>query len=193
LSGPLEPTNQWYAVAKVAGIKLAQAYRLQYGCDFISVMPTNLYGPGDNFDLTSSHVVPALIAKAHRAKIEGAESLEIWGTGRPMRELLFVDDAADGMVFIMRHYSDGEIINIGVGHDLTVAELAEAVCRATGFRGSIRFDTSKPDGAPRKLVDASRLNALGWRPKVSLDEGLKRTYRWYLERHATQITAPQYG
>ena len=193
LSGPLEPTNQWYAVAKIAGIKLAQAYRRQYGCDFISVMPTNLYGPGDNFDLTSSHVVPALIAKAHRAKIDGAESLEIWGTGQPMRELLYVDDAADGMVFIMRHYSDEEIINVGVGQDLTIAGLAEAVCRVTGFRGSVRFDASKPDGAPRKLVDVSRLNALGWRPKVSLEEGLKRTYRWYLERYAAQITAPQYG
>ena len=193
LSGPLEPTNQWYAVAKIAGIKLAQAYRRQYGCDFISVMPTNLYGPSDNFDLTSSHVVPALIAKAHRAKIEGAESLEIWGTGQPMRELLYVDDAADGMVFIMRHYSDEEIINIGVGQDLTITGLAEAVCRATGFSGNIRFDTSKPDGTPRKLVDVSRLTALGWRPKVSLEEGLKRTYRWYLERHAAQITAPQYG
>ena len=193
LTGALEPTNQWYAVAKISGIKLAQAYRRQYGCDFISVMPTNLYGPGDNFDLTSSHVVPALIAKAHRAKIEGAESLEIWGTGRPMRELLYVDDAADGMVFIMRHYSDEDIINIGVGQDLTIAELAAAVGRAVGFRGSIRFDTSKPDGTPRKLVDVSRLNALGWRPKVSLEEGLKRTYRWYLERHAAQITASQYG
>ena len=193
LSGPLEPTNQWYAVAKIAGIKLAQAYRRQYGCDFISVMPTNLYGPGDNFDLTSSHVVPALIAKAHRAKIDGAESLEIWGTGQPMRELLYVDDAADGMVFIMRHYSDEEIINVGVGQDLTIAGLAEAVCRVTGFHGSVRFDASKPDGAPRKLVDVSRLNALGWRPKVSLEEGLKRTYRWYLERYAAQITAPQYG
>jgi GDP-L-fucose synthase len=193
LSGPLEPTNQWYAVAKIAGVKLAQAYRRQYGCDFVSVMPTNLYGPGDNFDLTSSHVVPALIAKAHRAKIEGAESLEIWGTGQPKRELLYVDDAADGMVFIMRHYSDEEIINIGVGQDLTIAELAEAVCRATGFQGRIHFDPSKPDGTPRKLVDVSRLNALGWRPKVSLEDGLKRTYRWHLERHATQNTAPQYS
>jgi GDP-L-fucose synthase len=193
LSGPLEPTNQWYAVAKIAGVKLAQAYRRQYGCDFVSVMPTNLYGPGDNFDLTSSHVVPALIAKAHQAKIEGAESLEIWGTGQPKRELLYVDDAADGMVFIMRHYSDEEIINIGVGQDLTIAELAEAVCRATGYHGRIHFDPSKPDGTPRKLVDVSRLYALGWRPKVSLEEGLKRTYRWHLERHATQITAPQYS
>ena len=181
LTGPLEATNQWYAIAKIAGIKLCQAYRRQYGCDFISVMPSNLYGPGDNFDLASSHVVPALIAKADRAKREGAEALEIWGTGKPLRELLYVDDAADGLVFLMKNYSDEEFINLGTGTDVTIAELAATICRTVDFQGAIRFAPERPDGTPRKVMDVSRLAKMGWQAWTSLDEGLRRTYRWYLE------------
>lgn len=181
LTGPLEPTNQWYAVAKIAGIKLCQAYRCQHGCDFISVMPTNLYGPSDNFDLLQSHVVPALIAKAHNAKITHAKEIEVWGTGRPLRELLHVEDAADGMVFIMKHYSDEEIINLGTGIETTIADLAVLICRVVGFEGRIHYDQSKPDGTPRKVVDISRLRSLGWQPRTSLEEGLEQTYRWYRE------------
>jgi len=182
LTGPLESTNEWYAVAKIAGIKLAQAYRRQHGCDFISVMPTNLYGPGDNFDLSDSHVAPALIAKAHRAKMEGARTLPVWGSGRPKRELLYSDDAADGMVFLMKHYSGEEIVNLGTGTDVSIAELAQLICKVVGFNGDLSFDDSKPDGTPRKLLDVSRLAAMGWKASTPLEDGLARTYRWYVEQ-----------
>ncbi len=182
LTGPLESTNEWYAVAKIAGIKLAQAYRRQHGCDFISVMPTNLYGPGDNFDLSNSHVAPALIAKAHRAKMEGARTLPVWGSGRPKRELLYSDDAADGMVFLMKHYSGEEIVNLGTGTDVSIAELAQLICKVVGFNGELSFDDSKPDGTPRKLLDVSRLAAMGWKASTPLEDGLARTYRWYVEQ-----------
>ncbi len=185
LTGPLEPTNQWYALAKIAGIKLCQAYRRQYGCDFISVMPTNLYGPSDNFDLQSSHVVPGLIAKVHLAKESGARDIEVWGTGKPKREFLHVDDAADGMVFLMKHYSEDDIINLGTGAEITIADLASQICRVVGFKGGVRFDASKPDGTPRKVLDLTRLHSLGWRARISLTDGLQRTYRWYLEQGQT--------
>jgi len=181
LTGPLEPTNQWYAVAKIAGIKLAQAYRRQYGCDFISAMPTNLYGIGDNFDLNSSHVLPALIAKMHAAKEAGDAQVTIWGTGTPRREFLYVDDCADALVFLMTHYSGEDHVNVGFGDDLTIQELAEKVKTAVGFEGELVNDTSKPDGTPRKLMDSSRLHDLGWRPRTGLDEGIAEVYRWYLE------------
>ncbi len=181
LTGPLEPTNQWYAVAKIAGIKLCEAYRRQYGCDFISAQPINLYGPRDNFDLTSSHVIPALIAKAHHAKVTGQPSLEIWGSGTPRREFLYVDDLADALVFLMGVYSGPVQINIGTGEELTIRELAEAVARVVDFTGTLAFDTSKPDGTPRKLLDCSRLHGMGWQASTSLDEGLRRAYAWYLE------------
>ena len=181
LTGPLEPTNQWYAVAKIAGIKLAQAYRRQYGCDFISAMPTNLYGIGDNFDLDSSHVLPALIAKMNAAKEAGDEEVVIWGTGTPRREFLYVDDCADALVFLMTHYSGEEHVNVGYGDDLTIQELAEKVKAAIGYEGNLVNDTSKPDGTPRKLMDSSRLHDLGWRPRTGLDEGIAEVYRWYRE------------
>lgn len=184
LTGPLEPTNEWYAVAKIAGIKLAQAYRRQHGCDFISAMPTNLYGPGDNFDLASSHVLPALIRKAHEAKLAGAASFTIWGSGTPRREFLHVDDLAEACVFLMRHYSDDEHVNVGSGSDVAIVELAELVARTVGFAGTIERDTSKPDGTPRKLMDTSRLNAMGWSPRIGLEEGVAATYRWFLDHHA---------
>jgi GDP-L-fucose synthase len=180
LTGPLEPTNEWYAVAKIAGLKLAEAIRRQHGRDFISVMPTNLYGPGDNFDLQSSHVVPALIVKAHRAKVEGAASFAIWGSGAPLREFMHVDDCADAIVFALKNYSDALHLNIGSGEEVSILELAGRVAAAVGFSGEIRADPSKPDGAPRKLMDSSRLRALGWRPSISLNEGLADAYRWYL-------------
>ncbi len=181
LTGPLEPTNQWYAVAKIAGIKLAQAYRRQYGCDFISAMPTNLYGIGDNFDLDSSHVLPALIAKMHMAKEAGDTEVVIWGTGSPKREFLYVDDCADALVFLMTHYSGEGHINVGFGEDLTIQELARKVKQAVGFEGELVNDTSKPDGTPRKLMDSARLRDLGWRPRIGLDKGIAKVYRWYLE------------
>ena len=184
LAGPLEPTNQWYAVAKIAGIKLCQAYRRQHGCDFISIMPTNLYGPGDNFDLLQSHVVPALIAKAHAAKLGRAKAIQVWGSGRPLRELLHVDDAADGMVFLMRHYSGEEHVNLGSGAETSIAELVALICRVVGFDGGIEYDASKPDGTPRKVVDSARLRALGWQPRIALEQGLAETYRWYVEHRA---------
>ncbi|MEC4592230.1 MULTISPECIES: GDP-L-fucose synthase [Nitrospirillum] len=190
LTGPLEPTNQWYAIAKIAGIKLCQAYRRQYGCDFTSVMPTNLYGPGDNFDLMGSHVVPALMVKAHKAKQEGAKTLEIWGSGTPLRELLFVDDAADGMVFVMKHYSEEEPLNLGSSQEVSIAELAERICRVVGFQGQIVHDRSKPDGTPRKIMDNGRLEALGWRAPTSIDDGLAQTYRWYVENIGSVRGAP---
>ena len=182
LTGPLEPTNEWYAIAKIAGIKMCEAYRKQHGCDFISAMPTNLYGPGDNFDLTSSHVVPALMRKAHEAKLAGADTLTIWGSGTPRREFLHVDDCADALVHVLKVYSQAEHINVGYGEDLTILELAEIVARVVGFTGRIATDPSKPDGTPRKLIAADKLRALGWKPKIALEQGLADVYRWYLER-----------
>jgi GDP-L-fucose synthase len=185
LSGPLEPTNQWYAVAKIAGIKLCQAYRRQHHCDFISAMPTNLYGPHDNFDLETSHVLPALIAKAHAAKIKNARSLVVWGSGRPRREFLHVDDAADAMVHVLKSYSEEQPINVGTGSDIPIAELAALVGKIVGFTGPLEFDRSKPDGTPAKRLDIRRLSALGWRPRIRLDEGIRMTYAWYLDNVAS--------
>jgi len=181
LTAPLEPTNEWYAVAKIAGIKLCQAYQRQYGCKYISAMPTNLYGPEDNFDFESSHVVPALIRKFHEAKVQGSPTVTVWGTGKPLREFLHVDDCAAACLFLMEHYDGEAIVNIGVGEDLSIADLAELVQQAVGFEGEIVFDTSKPDGAPRKLVDVSRINRLGWKAGIPLQEGVASTYQWFLE------------
>ena len=185
LTGPLEPTNEWYAIAKIAGIKTCQAYRRQYGFDAISAMPTNLYGPGDNFDLANSHVLPALMRKFHEAKASGAAEVVVWGTGSPRREFLYVDDLADAALFLMRNYSGEELVNVGCGEDLTILELARTVGEVVGFKGELRFDTSKPDGTPRKLLDVSRLSAMGWKSQVPLREGLERTYRWFLEHRST--------
>lgn len=185
LDGPLEPTNQWYAVAKIAGIKLAEAYRAQYGADFVSVMPTNLYGPGDNFSLASAHVLPALLRKAHEAREAGAASLEVWGTGRPRREFLFVDDFADACVFVLQHYSGASFLNVGTGDDIPIRDLAERVAAIAGFTGDLKFDASKPDGMLRKRLDVSRLAALGWRASTSLEAGLETTYRWFVDNLAT--------
>ena len=179
LSGPLEPTNQWYAIAKIAGIKLCQAYRAQHGCDYISAMPTNLYGPGDNFNLTTSHVIPALIRKAHEAKLTGASELTIWGTGTPRREFLHVDDCADALVFLMKNYSCDSHVNVGYGEDITIKDLAKLVASTVGFQGQIVYDISKPDGTPRKLMATDKLRALGWFPKIGLPDGLKLTYSWF--------------
>jgi GDP-L-fucose synthase len=189
LSGTLEPTNEWYAIAKIAGIKLAQAYRKQHGCDFISAMPTNLYGPGDNFSLTSSHVLPALLRKAHEAKLSGADSIEIWGTGTPRREFLHVDDLADACVFLMKTYSEAEHVNVGCGEDIAILELTRLACDVVGFEGAITHDLSKPDGTPRKLLDTRRLSALGWNPSIGLREGVAATYQWYLshDRHRGDV------
>jgi GDP-L-fucose synthase len=184
LTGPLEPTNQWYAIAKIAGIKLGESYREEYGCDFVSAMPTNLYGIGDNFDLQTSHVVPALIRKAHEAKLAGAEVLTIWGTGTPRREFLYADDCADALVFLMKAYSDGPHVNVGSGEDLEIRELAQLVCDVVGFEGEIVCDTTKPDGTPRKLMAADKLRGMGWTPKTSLSDGLAKTYAWFVENHA---------
>jgi GDP-L-fucose synthase len=181
LTGLLEPTNEWYAIAKIAGIKMCQAYREQYGFDAISVMPTNLYGPGDNFDLENSHVLPALIRKFHEAKAAGADKVTVWGTGKPRREFLHVDDLADACVFLMQNYSSPDIINVGWGRDISIAELAALVREIVGFDGEIVFDTTKPDGAPRKLLDTAKLAVLGWQPSIPLDEGIRVTYDWYLE------------
>jgi len=181
LTGPLEPTNQWYAVAKIAGIKLGQAYRRQYGCDFISVMPTNLYGPGDNFDLMQSHVVPALLVKAHAAMRARAPAIEVWGTGAVRREFLYVDDAADGMVYLMQNYSDEAIVNLGPGSDVPIVDLVDLICKVVGYKGGVQFDASRPDGVPRKMVDTSFAASLGWKPRTSLREGLAATYRWYVD------------
>jgi GDP-L-fucose synthase len=182
LAGPLEPTNEWYAVAKIAGIKLCQAYRRQYGCDFICAQPTNLYGPGDNFDLLASHVVPALMRKAEEARLAGAPSMTVWGSGAPLREFLHVDDLADALVFLARRYSGEEIVNVGSGEEVSIRDLAQRICAAVGFSGRLEFDASKPDGTPRKLVDTARLAALGWRPRIGLDDGLAMTYRWFREQ-----------
>ena len=180
LSGPLEPTNEWYAVAKIAGIKLCQAYRRQHGADFISGMPTNLYGPHDNYDLNSSHVMPALIRKFHEAKIKGEAEVVIWGTGTPLREFLHVDDCAEACLFLMHNYAGEEHVNIGVGKDLSIRELAALIARLIGFHGRLVFDTGKPDGTPRKLVDTTRINALGWRPRIGLEEGIRAAYAWFV-------------
>jgi GDP-L-fucose synthase len=182
LTGPLEPTNEWYAIAKIAGLKLCQAYRKQYGFNAISAMPTNLYGPGDNFDLQSSHVLPALIRKFVEAREAGRTEVEVWGTGTPRREFLHVDDLADACVFLMERYSDPGLVNVGWGEDVSIAELAGIVSKAVGFGGSLRFDRSKPDGTPRKLLDTTRINSLGWRPRIRLKEGIADTLAWYLER-----------
>ncbi len=176
LTGPLEPTNEWYAVAKIAGIKLAQSYRKQHGCDFISAMPTNLYGPGDNYDLTSSHVLPALIRKAHEAKETGADHIVIWGTGTPRREFLNSDDCADACVFLMKTYSDFEHVNVGSGEDLPIIDLARLVCEVVGFNGDIVTDTSKPDGTMRKLMSGDKLKAMGWAPTIGLKDGIEGAY-----------------
>jgi GDP-L-fucose synthase len=181
LDGKLEPTNEPYAIAKIAGIKMCQAYNRQYGTNFISVMPTNLYGPHDNFDLQSSHVLPALIRKFVDARKTGAEAVTIWGTGSPMREFLFVDDLADAIVFLMNHYDDGEIVNIGTGKDVTILELANIIKEETGFNGRLEFDSTKPDGTPRKLLDVTKINELGWDAKTPLREGIRKTIQWYLE------------
>ena len=179
LTGPLEPTNEWYAIAKIAGIKMCQAYRKQYGFDAISIMPTNLYGPGDNFDLQNSHVLPALIRKFHEAKESGADSVEIWGSGKPRREFLHVDDLADACVFLLKNYSSPDIVNVGWGKDISIGELAQLIRRIVGFPGSLEFDPTKPDGTPRKLLDTSKLSGLGWQPKIMLEAGIASTYDWY--------------
>ena len=184
LTGPLEPTNEWYAVAKIAGIKLCQAYRQQYGADFISAMPTNLYGPGDNYDPASSHVLPALIRKAHEAKASGDGAITLWGSGTPRREFLHVDDLAAACLFLLKHYSGAEPVNVGSGTDCTIDELAALVCKAVGYEGTIEHDTSKPDGTPRKLMDSSRITAMGWRPAIPLEAGIADAYRWFLDNAA---------
>ena len=184
LSGPLEPTNQWYAVAKIAGIKLCQAYRRQHGFNAIAVMPTNLYGPGDDFDLETSHVLAALIRKFDDAVRNDAPTVRVWGTGRPRREFLHVDDLADACIFLMQHYDDGDIVNIGWGRDISIAEVAELIAEITGFDGDIAYDRSKPDGTPRKLLDTSRLTDLGWTPSIPLAQGIEATWRWYRANHA---------
>ena len=184
LSGPLEPTNEWYAVAKIAGLKLCAAYRRQWQCDFISAQPTNLYGPGDRYDLQGSHVIPALMMKIDRARREHASTVEIWGSGKPRREFLHVDDLADALVFLMERYSDESHVNVGWGEDLTITELAQTIADVVGYQGAFQFDTSRPDGAPRKLLDPAKLEALGWRPRIRLKDGLANAYRWYRENVA---------
>ena len=180
LTGPLEPTNEWYAVAKIAGIKLCQAYQRQYGCKYISAMPTNLYGPEDNFDLETSHVMPALLRKFHEAKLADAPTVTVWGSGKPRREFLHVDDCAAACLYLMAHYDGEEIVNIGVGEDLTIAELASTVKKVVGYPGEIVYDASKPDGTPRKLVDTTKINGLGWRAAIPLEAGIRSTYEWFL-------------
>jgi GDP-L-fucose synthase len=186
LTGALEPTNQWYAIAKIAGLKLCAAYRRQHGSDFISAQPTNLYGPGDTYDLQASHVIPALLAKMHKAKVTNAADVEIWGTGRPRREFLHVDDLADALVFLMERYSDESHVNIGWGEDVSIAELATLIAETVGFKGRLRYATDKPDGMPRKLLDVSMLDGIGWRPKIGLREGLADAYRWFVKNAAEQ-------
>ena len=188
LTGPLEPTNEWYAIAKIAGLKMCQAYRRQYGFNAISAMPTNLYGPGDNFSLKSSHVLPALLRKVHEAKEAGAAEVEVWGPGKPRREFLHVDDLADACVFLMQNYDGDGWVNVGWGRDETIAELADTIRRVVGFTGELRFDPSKPDGTPRKLLDTSRLTALGWSPKIGLEAGIRSTYEWFLNNRSSLKT-----
>ncbi len=179
LTGPLEPTNEWYAIAKIAGIRQCEAYRRQFKCDFISCMPTNLYGPNDNFDLETSHVLAALIAKAHKVKSQRLDSLEVWGTGTPLREFMHVDDCADAIVFLAKNYSDALHINVGSGEEVSIADLARLVCEVVGISDRLRFDSSKPDGSPRKLMDSTRLSSMGWSPRISLNDGLRAFYDWY--------------
>ncbi|HAU28931.1 MAG TPA: GDP-fucose synthetase [Rhodospirillaceae bacterium] len=181
LTGPLEPTNEWYAIAKIAGIKLCQAFRRQHGCDYISAMPTNLYGPGDNFDLNASHVLPALMVKIHNAKQRGDETVTLWGTGTPLREFLHVDDLADALVFMLANYSGEEHLNVGFGSDVSIRDVAGMMAKVIGYEGTFVFDTSKPDGTPKKLMDSSRLMGMGWKPQISLEKGLADTYRWFLD------------
>jgi len=190
LTGPLEPTNSAYAIAKIAGLEMCAAYRRQHGFNAIALMPTNLYGPGDNFDLQNAHVLPALLRKMHAAKIGGAAHVEIWGTGRPRREFLYVDDLAEAAVFLMRNYDAGGLINVGVGADVSIRELAEMIRDAVGYQGELRFDAGKPDGTPRKLLDVSRLSALGWQARTPLRAGIEQTYAWYLEHRAARDAAP---
>ncbi len=187
LTGPLEPTNQWYAVAKIAGLMMCAAYRRQYGSDFISAMPTNLYGPGDNFDLTQSHVVAALLVKMHLAKQKGMGSVEIWGTGTPRREFLYVDDLADALIFLMKHYSAEAHVNVGTGSDVTIRDFATLIAEIVGFKGGFSYVADKPDGTPQKLLDVSRMTALGWTAQIPLREGLRRSYDWFLEHVAPKI------
>jgi GDP-L-fucose synthase len=182
LTGPLEPTNEWYAVAKIAGIKMCQAYRRQYGCDYISAMPTNMYGPNDNYDPMGSHVLPALIRKFHEAKAGGRGEVVCWGSGTPFREFLYADDLASACVFLLKNYSEEQFINVGSGSEITIRELSELVSRVIGFSGKITWDSSKPDGTPRKLMDSSRLFSLGWRPKVTLEDGIRLAYADFLKR-----------
>ena len=182
LSGPLEPTNEWYALAKITGIKLAEAFRRQHGLDFISIIPTSLYGRGDNFDLDTGHVIPALMRRAHDAKLEGAAALTVWGSGKPLREFLHVEDLADALVLLLERYSAPEPINIGSGAEISIGDLARAVCKAVGYAGALRFDTSRPDGAARKLIDSSALARFGWRPRIGLTAGLEDLYRWFCAR-----------
>ncbi len=184
LTGALEPTNEWYAIAKIAGLKMCQAYRRQYGFNAISLMPTNLYGPGDNFDLQNSHVLPALIRRFHEARLRGDPSMTIWGTGTPRREFLHVDDLADAVVYLMDNYDEEGFVNIGWGEDVTIRELAEMVAEVSGFKGRLAFDSTKPDGTPRKLLDTSRLTSLGWKPKIPLRSGIEQTYAWFREHVA---------
>lgn len=189
LTGQLEETNQWYAIAKIAGIKLVQAYRRQHGRDYISAMPTNLYGPGDNFDFNSSHVLPALIRKAHDAKASGAESMTVWGSGTPRREFMHVDDCADALVFLLQNYSDAEHVNVGTGDDIAIRDLAGLVSKVVGFDGGIVLDSSRPDGTPRKLLSNEKLARLGWTPQVALEDGIRSTYRWFLEQPSIRALA----
>jgi GDP-L-fucose synthase len=184
LGGPLEPTNEAYAIAKIAGIELCQSYAREYGANFISAMPTNLYGPNDNFDLVTSHVLAALLQKAHEAKISGAREIVVWGSGKPRREFLYVDDLAAACVFLLQKYDDPEIINVGTGEDVSIRELAELICEIVGFKGELTWDANKPDGTPRKLLDISKIRRLGWSPSVSLREGIARTYEWFLKNEA---------
>jgi GDP-L-fucose synthase len=189
LAGPLEPTNEWYAVAKISGLKMCAAYRRQYGCDFISAQPTNLYGPGDCYDPRSSHVVPALLVKTHQAMSEGAPEVEIWGTGRPRREFLHVDDLADALVFLMHNYSAEQHVNVGCGEDISIAGLAKLISEVVGFAGRLRFAVDKPDGAPRKLLDVSRINSMGWKPNIPLRAGLEDAYSWYVAHSRERVPA----
>ena len=187
LSGPLEPTNQWYAVAKIAGIKLCQAYRRQHGLCAIAAMPTNLYGPGDDFDLESSHVLPALMRKFHEARQTGADQVVVWGTGTPRREFLHVDDLASACLHLLRHYDSDDIINVGTGQDISIRDLAALIADVVGYRGEVGFDPNRPDGTPRKLLDVSRITALGWRPRIRLREGIESTYRWFADGEPAPI------
>ncbi len=193
LTGALEPTNQWYAIAKIAGIKLCEAYRRQHGCDFISAMPTNLYGPGDNYHPEHCHVLPALMSRIHRAKLDGDESVTVWGSGKPRREFLHVDDCARALVFLLEAYTGAYYFNIGTGIDTSIGELAQLICKVTGYAGRLEFDTSRPDGAPRRLLNVGRISELGWAPRYTLADGLQQTYDWFLETAAEGTTGTLRG